>query len=690
MEIKRRYQLKLDKKDYLRALLTETAPSDVPLIFSNEGLYINCHRAERNTNNPIGKYVLEIFKQHINPSLNESIAIDERMRKKQKYSSPFKYKIIKNENSLRTLSLLHPRTQLNIAELYRDHSPELNYLCSKSKFSIRAPVKVANSFTLNTSKRNINISDYKSIDVDTLESELYKKSASSFFTYKGKTRIYKIYNSEKFVELEKKFGHMWLLDISNCFDSIYSHSVSWAIKDKEFIKNNVRNSNQFCQKLDTLMQRSNNNETNGICIGSEFSRIFAEIIFQKIDQNIESFLLKKFNLRTSIDYEIIRYVDDYIVFAKTIEAEQLIYNAISDSVNEYNLYLSSEKTHKYSRPLLTEKSSVVVALSELLRAFDESMFESHYANKNKIILPKKIYRKDRLKNSFIDKVKKLCIESKQDYSLSSSYLISVFNKRISSLIYSFEKLIFVAKEKENNGFNNAFRDTKLILRDSFEVLLELMLFFYSVKPSLSSSNKIAQSIIEIDRFTINKMVEHSPFIRTLVMGDITRSLSVENKDSYRDGFVTLEKLNILLATNEFSSNYSISSSHLENLLDSTEIISYFDIISILFYCKDCVKYSEVVQRIEQICANKLKEVDISNDSESIHLLLDLSTCPYISESLRDVVLRKLFGDHFVDNNATQPEAEKLTTILANTYWFVKWTNNDLYELLVRKELNPVY
>jgi hypothetical protein len=174
------------------------------------------------------------------------------------------------------------------------------------------------------------------------------------------------------------------------------------------------------------------------------------------------------------------------------------------------------------------------------------------------------------------------------------------------------------------------------------------------------------------------------------MGDITRSLSVENKDSYRDGFVTLEKLNILLATNEFSSNYSISSSHLENLLDSTEIISYFDIISILFYCKDCVKYSEVVQRIEQICANKLKEVDISNDSESIHLLLDLSTCPYISESLRDVVLRKLFGDHFVDNNATQPEAEKLTTILANTYWFVKWTNNDLYELLVRKELNPVY
>ena len=37
MEIKKRNQVKLDKKDYLRALLTDTSPSDVPIIFSNDG-----------------------------------------------------------------------------------------------------------------------------------------------------------------------------------------------------------------------------------------------------------------------------------------------------------------------------------------------------------------------------------------------------------------------------------------------------------------------------------------------------------------------------------------------------------------------------------------------------------------------------------------------------------------------------
>ncbi len=38
MAIKRQY---VDKKDPYRALLTDTACSDVPIVFSNDGFYIN-------------------------------------------------------------------------------------------------------------------------------------------------------------------------------------------------------------------------------------------------------------------------------------------------------------------------------------------------------------------------------------------------------------------------------------------------------------------------------------------------------------------------------------------------------------------------------------------------------------------------------------------------------------------------
>ena len=45
--------------------------------------------------------------------------------------------------------------------------------------------------------------------------------------------------------------------------------------------------------FDNLMQSVNARETNGIVIGPEFSRIFAEIILQYIDQKVEQELLGK-------------------------------------------------------------------------------------------------------------------------------------------------------------------------------------------------------------------------------------------------------------------------------------------------------------------------------------------------------------------------------------------------------------
>ncbi|HEI2833204.1 TPA: RNA-directed DNA polymerase, partial [Escherichia coli] len=156
--------------------------------------------------------------------------------------------------------------------------------------SIRYPRKVANSFFL---YENNALEKYKGEDIETTKDELMRKYSSSYFSYGGFNRIYKLFQSKMFIELEKRFSVMWMLDVSHCFDSIYTHSVSWALKNKSYIKKHVKHSNQFGQELDTLMQRSNNNETNGIPIGSEFSRVFAELIFQRIDCNIESCLLSE-------------------------------------------------------------------------------------------------------------------------------------------------------------------------------------------------------------------------------------------------------------------------------------------------------------------------------------------------------------------------------------------------------------
>ena len=57
------------------------------------------------------------------------------------------------------------------------------------------------------------------MNIDTLDKEIMLKHASSYFSYHGYDRIYKLYTSKQYIELEKKFSSMWFLDIANCFDS---------------------------------------------------------------------------------------------------------------------------------------------------------------------------------------------------------------------------------------------------------------------------------------------------------------------------------------------------------------------------------------------------------------------------------------------------------------------------------------
>src|SRR5690606_30212828 len=113
----------------------------------------------------------------------------------------------------------------------------------------------------------------------------------------------------------KKYNFLYKFDVSKCFNSIYTHSISWAILGKKFSKEIIgKEKETFGSKFDTLLMDLNYNETNGIIIGPEFSRIFAEIILQSIDLTVLHRIEQQHNLKYKRDYEVFRYVDDYFVF----------------------------------------------------------------------------------------------------------------------------------------------------------------------------------------------------------------------------------------------------------------------------------------------------------------------------------------------------------------------------------------
>lgn len=105
-------------------------------------------------------------------------------------------------------------------------------------------------------------------------------------------------------------------DIQKCFDSIYTHTIAWATQGGKVAYKKTfegRDSSTFGGIFDTIMQRLNYNETSGIVIGPEFSRIFAEIILQHIAHGVE-YALNNDGIINGTDYQLYRYVDDYFLF----------------------------------------------------------------------------------------------------------------------------------------------------------------------------------------------------------------------------------------------------------------------------------------------------------------------------------------------------------------------------------------
>src|SRR5690606_1846582 len=276
-------------------LLTDVLPYEVPIPFTNIGLY---------------RFSKKTQSEKVPGLITEILMLSNRSSKNL---LPYNYQIIKKLDSYRTLSIMHPQVQLKFVDFYSQYDSLILSLCSKSRSSIRYPSKVASHFYVKNSQILKKKLKDSGVEIERQAFEIDVAHSSSYFTYKDYDFLYKFYDSYKFHRFEKKFKKLLRFDVAKCFPSIYSHSISWAVKGKEFAKKNVQTSS-FENKFDKLMQWSNYNYTNLIIICTENSRIFDEIILHKIEINVVSNLKNKHNIKIDKDFSICRYVDDYFLF----------------------------------------------------------------------------------------------------------------------------------------------------------------------------------------------------------------------------------------------------------------------------------------------------------------------------------------------------------------------------------------
>ena len=137
-----------------------------------------------------------------------------------------------------------------------------------------------------------------------------------------------------------KFNFVIHADISNCYDSIYTHTISWALHKKEIAKSKRGRNELLGNKIDGLLQDMNYGQTNGIPQGSVLSDFIAEILLGYIDLKLHK-KLERENVR---NYEIFRYRDDYKIFTKELGVAEKILKILSETLIEFNFKLNDKKT----------------------------------------------------------------------------------------------------------------------------------------------------------------------------------------------------------------------------------------------------------------------------------------------------------------------------------------------------------
>ncbi len=150
------------------------------------------------------------------------------------------------------------------------------------------------------------------------------------------------------IKMSLDYEYLIEIDISNCYGSIYTHSIPWAIHGKSKAKN-LRS----CKKLigniiDKHLQSMSYGQTNGIPQGSALMHFIAEMVLGYIDIEVTERIKKDNNINRD-DYNIIRYRDDYRIFTNNPKTGEEIVKFISEILIDFGMSLNPTKTKSASR-----------------------------------------------------------------------------------------------------------------------------------------------------------------------------------------------------------------------------------------------------------------------------------------------------------------------------------------------------
>ena len=145
----------------------------------------------------------------------------------------------------------------------------------------------------------------------------------------------------KSIAMGLKYQYMLETDITDCYGSIYTHSIAWALHGKKEAKEKKTDPDLIGNIIDRHIQDMSYAQTNGIPQGSVLMDFIAEMVLGYADEE----LTKSLEVNSINDIEILRYRDDYRIFSNNPQTLEVVAKYLTEILVSLGLKINSIKTY---------------------------------------------------------------------------------------------------------------------------------------------------------------------------------------------------------------------------------------------------------------------------------------------------------------------------------------------------------
>jgi RNA-directed DNA polymerase len=210
----------------------------------------------------------------------------------------------------RPLELIHPAIYISLVNIMCE--PD-NWILIQKRFS-----------EFSTGVVDCCSAPVMSLDIQT---DVAKQIKSWWRTVEQRSLIYSL-----------EYSHILQTDVTDCYGSLYTHSIAWALHGMPEAKEKKGDDSLLGNKIDSHIRAGRYGQTNGIPQGSVLMDFVAEIVLGYVDEQIS------LAIGTPSDFQILRYRDDYRIFANSDDRAEEILKVISGKLLQVGMKLGVSKT----------------------------------------------------------------------------------------------------------------------------------------------------------------------------------------------------------------------------------------------------------------------------------------------------------------------------------------------------------